>query len=233
MKRYWQIFAEKVDSLKLRERVLIFVAAAAVAGTLIGTILLEPQLSRQKIFLREVKQKEGQIAVIQVQIQSLVISRDTDPDEPLRPRIAELRQKLAAMNAALQERQKNLVPPGEMAALLEDILGKNQRLHLVSLKTLPAMSLAEERESKARVGAAAEIAGERGKPSKQGWIYKHGVEITVQGGYLDLLQYLVSLESLPRQMFWGEASLKAGEYPVATLTLTLYTLSLDKAWLSV
>ena len=33
--------------------------------------------------------------------------------------------------------------------------------------------------------------------------------------------------------FWGEASLTVEQYPDAVLTLTLYTLSLDKIWLQV
>ena len=64
-------------------------------------------------------------------------------------------------------------------------------------------------------------------------IYKHGVEITVQGTYLDLLAYLAELERLPWRMYWGNLDLKVDEYPQSTLVLTLYTLSLDKAWLAI
>lgn len=234
MKRYWQILSDKIGALSLRDRGLIFVMAAAVAGTLISTILLGPLFARQTLLLQEIKRKESQIAAIQAQMQSLVVSRGGDPNAPLRARIAELQQKLAAMNATVEERQKSLVPPHEMAALLEDILGRNRKLQLVSLRTLPVVSLWEEREAKVRAEAGPERSAGRGAaPQKEGWIYKHGVEITVQGGYLDLLQYLSSLESLPRQMFWSQASLKVGDHLAATLTLTLYTLSLDKTWLSV
>jgi MSHA biogenesis protein MshJ len=34
-------------------------------------------------------------------------------------------------------------------------------------------------------------------------------------------------------MFWSRASLNAEDYPRLTLTVTIYTLSLDKAWLEV
>jgi MSHA biogenesis protein MshJ len=47
------------------------------------------------------------------------------------------------------------------------------------------------------------------------------------------MQYLTELEKMPTQMFWGEAGLSVEKYPNAVLTLTLYTLSLDKAWLTV
>jgi MSHA biogenesis protein MshJ len=34
-------------------------------------------------------------------------------------------------------------------------------------------------------------------------------------------------------MFWGMAKMNVVQYPQAELTLTLYTLSLDKTWLQV
>ena len=55
----------------------------------------------------------------------------------------------------------------------------------------------------------------------------------MRGRYLDLLGYLGELEDLPAQMFWGGAKLNVVHYPEAELTLTLYTLSLDKTWLVV
>ena len=55
----------------------------------------------------------------------------------------------------------------------------------------------------------------------------------MRGSYLDLLRYARALESLPTQMYWGEASLSVERYPDAVLTLTMYTLSLDQTWLTI
>ena len=38
---------------------------------------------------------------------------------------------------------------------------------------------------------------------------------------------------MPVQMFWSKAVLDAVAYPQLTLTLTLFTLGLEAAWLSV
>jgi MSHA biogenesis protein MshJ len=59
------------------------------------------------------------------------------------------------------------------------------------------------------------------------------MELTLQGSYLDLLDYLTRLEQMPVQMFWANASMDASDYPRVRLTLVLYTLSLDKDWLVV
>ncbi|NRR31874.1 hypothetical protein HSX11_16995 [Oxalobacteraceae bacterium] len=62
-------------------------------------------------------------------------------------------------------------------------------------------------------------------------LYCHGVELVLQGGYLDMIQYMDALEHLPGQLFWGKARMETEQYPSARLTLTLYTLSLDKNWI--
>ncbi|MET0264982.1 MAG: hypothetical protein ABW202_05155 [Duganella sp.] len=62
-------------------------------------------------------------------------------------------------------------------------------------------------------------------------LYRHGVEIVLQGSYLDMIQYMQGLEALPVQLFWGGARLDAEQWPQARLTLTLYTLSMDEKWM--
>jgi MSHA biogenesis protein MshJ len=64
-------------------------------------------------------------------------------------------------------------------------------------------------------------------------LFRHGIELTVSGAYLDLYEYLRTLERLPAQLYWGRAELSVSEYPSITLKLTLYTVSFDRAWLTV
>ncbi len=64
-------------------------------------------------------------------------------------------------------------------------------------------------------------------------VFRHGLELTVAGSYLDLYAYLSALEGLKTQLYWGRAEMSVAEYPVVTLKLTVYTLSFDQAWLVV
>jgi MSHA biogenesis protein MshJ len=140
--------------------------------------------------------------------------------------------------------QKGLVPPERIAPLLEAILRANGRLKLVSLKTLPVTTLTDGSTPKPAPGAPAPANGTPATapaapaapvPPPVGkspdLLYRHGVELTVRGSYLDMVDYMKALESLPTQLFWGKAQLDAEEYPNVRLTLTLYTLSLDPKWM--
>ncbi|MGZ3237428.1 MAG: MSHA biogenesis protein MshJ, partial [Burkholderiaceae bacterium] len=150
-----------------------------------------------------------------------------------RARLNNLKQQYLATQNGLLDMQKGLIAPDKMAGVLEDILRRHGRLQLMSLKTLPVTSLNDAAVGDEKIGAAASgaIKDKAILVSDEGTIYKHGVEITVQGGYLDMLNYMNELESMPWQVFWGKAKLNAEEYQQATLVLTLYTLSLDKKWL--
>ena len=63
-------------------------------------------------------------------------------------------------------------------------------------------------------------------------LYRHGVELVLEGSYLDMVSYMEALEAMPSQLFWGKATLNAEDYPRTRLALTLYTLSLDPKWMA-
>jgi MSHA biogenesis protein MshJ len=213
----------KVDGFSLRERALIFFAAAALVVSLVNALFLEPLLVKQKNISVQVVQQQEKMKEVQAQIANLVQAQQADANSPQRERIRALRQQIADGDAYLKSRRDKLVPPEKMAQLLEQVLNRNGRLQLVALNTLPVSLLIEPSAD----AAAVQMTG----AEKQ--IFKHGVTITVRGSYADLVQYLTALEKLPTQMFWGVAKMDVVKHPTAELTLTLYTLSLDKTWLQV
>lgn len=231
MKRYWELVRGKIDGMSLRERAVIFLAAAFVVVASVNAALLNPLLVKQAALSAQLVQKQEKMKELQAQLQAHSQARHDDQHSPLRIRLAQLKQQLQEQDGYLQSHRDRLVEPDKMAGLLEQVLNKNDKLQLVELKTLPA-SLLVEKPQAAMPQAADSPAGQK-QPDLQKQVFKHGIQITVRGGYLDMLRYLAALEKMPAQMFWGEISLSVEKYPDAVLTLTLYTLSLDKTWLTV
>ena len=83
----------------------------------------------------------------------------------------------------------------------------------------------------AGAGASGQSAGANAAPSAG--IFKHGVELVLQGSYAELSAYLERIERSPAQMFWARAVLDAEAYPHLTLTVSIFTIGLEAAWLSV
>ncbi len=101
-------------------------------------------------------------------------------------------------------------------------------LRLVSLKSLAPINLAAagKTEEAAKLPLPAAQAKELG-------LYKHGVEIRLEGSYADLYAWMSQLESAQRKLLWGDVRFTVVEHPRSVLSLTVYTLSTDKAWLAI
>lgn len=230
MRQYWGKFADKVDGMSLRERALIFSAIAFLLVTLVQVLFIDPLLAEQKKLYAKVTQQQEKMKEIRAQIESSLQARKDDANSPSRQRLGQIRQQLADGDTYLQSRRDRLVAPEKMADLLGLVLSKNGKLQLVNLQTMAAAPLIEKAVGKPE-GAGIAAANAAAELDKQ--VFKHGVQITVRGSYLDLMQYLVTLEQLPTKMFWGAAKMNVAQYPAVELTLTLYTLSLDKSWLQI
>ncbi len=217
--------------MSLRERVLIFLAAAFVLIALVNALFLDPLLVQQKNLSDQVIQQQEKIKEKQAEIGALLLAQQENKSSPLHQRLREAKQQLAEGDAWLQSNSQRLVQPDEMADLLQRVLRKNSQLRLISLKTLPATPLVERPAKGDGKEPDAASAATVAEPEKQ--VFKHGVRFAVSGSYAALLQYLTELERLPVKMFWGMADMKVEKYPDVVLTLTLYTLSLDKTWMQI
>lgn len=238
MKRLWQRYATKMEAASLRERVMIFAAAAVAIIALLNATLIEPELAKQRRLAVDIGKRQAEIRAVQDQVQKLTQARQSDPDQANRARLEQLRKQIAAAEVRLTEEQRKFAPPEQIGPLLEQMLSRNRRLQLVDMRTLPATALGAgstggKPPAEPAPAKPAAAAPQPAAPAQSGPIYRHGVEITVSGSYLDLFAYLRDLEKLPNQMYWGKLDLNVGTHPQVTLKLSVYTLSLDLAWLIV
>lgn len=226
MKKAIQSYGARFNGLSLRERLLAGAAALVVVSFLLHTLVIAPRVHAKTNLTQQLEQGRSDLSTIQSQLSELT-ARARDPDAASRQRLSDARLQIEQIDGKLKAIGHNLVPPQDVSRLLQDLLAGNAGLKLVTLHTLPVSGLVEHK------AAAPQAAGSAAAPEvAEAGIYKHGVQITVEGGYRDLVVYLSALEHLPQQLFWSEASLHA-EYPLSTLTLTVYTLSLERTWLTV
>jgi MSHA biogenesis protein MshJ len=224
VKKHWERLSEKIDALSLRERGLVFFSAALIMLGLLYSIMIRPVAEQQRALSRNISQQESQIRVVNQQLGTVVTTRREDPDAINRRRLDDLKRRLGETQRQLAQRQSTLIAADRMAGLLEDLVARNRGLELVDLKSLPPIRVGAG--AKPGEPAPAAVPGER-------TIFRHGVEVTLQGGYFELLEYVRQLERLPTQLLWGKVDLSVTEYPKVKMKLTLYTLSLDRAWLVV
>lgn len=233
MKRRWTVLAARIDALSQRERIMSFAATASALVFLGYTLAIGPLLRQQEQLRRQIVQQQDNIAGIHAEIAQKIEAARADPDAPLRERLQAVRDESGRLGGELRAMQQGLVPPERVAPLLESILRANGRLKMVSVRTLPVESLSDIGSKRKDAGKPDAVAAPSVKPpaAARDLLFRHGVELTVRGSYLDMIDYMTALESLPTQLFWGKADLAVEEYPSVRLTLTLYTLSLDEKWM--
>ena len=217
--------AARIDALSLRERGMVFGATIAVLAFAGHTVVLAPQDAKQAALRTQIEQQQTAIAAIDGEITARVEGSRIDPDAQARTRLNTMQQEMGQLGSELLALEHGLVPPERMGPLVEGILRANGRLKLVSMRTLPAEPLA---------APSAPAAPATPSPAAGGdvpLLYRHGVEVTVRGNYLDMVDYMSTLDAMPTRMFWGRAQLDVETYPTARLTLTLHTLSLDRQWM--
>ena len=223
MKELWLRYAARFDALTMRERVAVFAAALVLLLAMVYTLLLEPEVVKQRRNSLAIVQKQSEMRAFEAQVNKMVASRAQDPDKAERERLAGLKRELGELEARIAAEERKFTAPSQMRAVVEGLLGRNRGVSLVEMKTLAATTIASAAKPAAKPPAA--------KPERL--VYRHGLELTVSGSYLDLLSYVRDLERLPTQLYWGSLELDATGYPAVSMKLTVYTLSLDPAWLSV
>jgi MSHA biogenesis protein MshJ len=214
LKSRFQGYATRIDAMSIRERALIFITLLVALYLLAVNVLFGPVNAVKDRLQQQVSQKRQETQALEAQIQTLLAAGD---DTVKRNKLATLQENLKTMDAELVRVTAGLVPPKEMARLIEQMLLKNRGLQVMKMESLPATPLLEASTASGIVSGT--------------MVYKHGMQIKLKGGYLDILRYLKTLEGLPWKVFWGKVSLKTDKYPDSEVSLLIYTLSTHEAWI--
>lgn len=225
LKALFKKYTDRINNLSLRERGIIFVAIMVVLYGVAANLLFPPLYAEQTRIKKQLTDKRNQIQAFEEQIQAALARSARDPDAANRAKRDQLEAQLKTLDATLATVTSRLVPPRDMARMVEQILLKNRRLELVRIESLAPVPIQQ-------LGGA--VAAGQPPPAAVAGInaYRHGMRIEIRGNYLDILSYLKELETLPWKVFWGRVSLKVGQYPASDVTLVIYTLSTEQGWLA-
>lgn len=214
--------ARHFDARPQRERLAIMLAVAALLLLAGDRFWLAPSFRHFHTASQALAAARGDQQALTDESERRRVQGDVQR-RTLDAEIAQWKQRTGQAAQALADTQAGLIGPDRMVALLEQMLPRQGGVRVVSLKTLPPQ------DARSPLPAAAPASA----PTATGAaLYRHGVELTVEGSYADLMSYLAALESLPGpRLLWGGVKLKVEHHPTVQLSLTVYTLSLDRTWL--
>lgn len=216
---------------------MLAVAVLAATVFLGNLIWLTPAVDRRAAASKALVQKEGELATLRAQLAQIRQQAELERVQG-EAALKELQREQQRVETQLGDLSRSLIAAREMPAFLRKVMPPTRALEIVAVRTLAVAPLLPAAEGAAAkpVGGEAKPAPEMAQPvvaGEEANLYRHSVEIQLAGRYGDLHDWLLALERAPKKVLWGDLRLEVQKYPVSVLTLTVHTLSLDKAWLSI
>lgn len=234
MKERFHKLLGSIDALSLRERLFVLAAIIVVVGGVWEAALMQPLKSRERIATAQITSTKRHIDQLNksIELAAQGISKGMPAKQE---RLRVLRSKVSASDKELRVFTSDLVDPAQMRSVLEDLIRRQKGLKLLSISNLKSQPLldggdGDERNESAGRGKSADAGKDSGEAPR---LYRHGMVLQVEGGYLDALAYLRAVEQLPWHLFWARLQLDSSDYPQSKITIELDTLSLDQEWIGV
>lgn len=214
MKEIFKSLGQKFDVLSQRERVLIAVAVLVLLGML-GFMPLESLWKNHSSISQQLKtlEQENSISVQQLELYQQRLAMD--PNQDYQQRLNLLLQQNQDIDAQLNEQMVDMVPADYMPELLSNLLGQIQGIKLLkftSITPVPLLAVGEEKKLN---------------------LYSHGIRMSLEGDYFSVLRFVEAVEAMPDKLYWKRLDYKVADYPKGSIDIELYTLSINKDFISV
>jgi len=221
------------DARAPRERLLLAAAGVAAVFMLADALWLSPALTRWNAAQAQRKAAHTQGTQLQQASQQAMAAQIAQAAQ-MRAELGAARQRVREGEASLRDFQSTLVEPDRMLPLLEQMLARHGQVRVRALRSLGHNDLlAASPPPPAAAAPAAAASAAAGQGGALPSLYRHGVELTLEGSFADLMGYVSALEALPQRLLWGGMSFRVEQHPRAVLTLQLYTLSTARHWIEI
>ncbi|MBL7000328.1 MAG: hypothetical protein ISR73_10740 [Gammaproteobacteria bacterium] len=206
--------AEKLDALSLRERLLVFSTILVLVGFLWWNQFAQPlQASKAELESQNLK-LSTEIQTLELTAQAIQQRINGGVQREKQQRLTLLQRDLQTVSNLLERKTLELIDPEKMFELMQQLIFKDSKLKVISLKRKSVTPVFSQQET------------QQGQPE----IYRHVLQMSFEGKYIDVLKYISGLEGLSWKLIWDRIALKTTEYPVIRVDIEISTLSGHKHW---
>jgi len=227
MKNRFAIWGERFEAFSLRERGLIAIGIIVVMFLFWDTALLSPQEIQQKNIVIEMYNTNQKTEAVTEKIREMSAALRGNQARHINARMSELQTLLEKLKQQQKDLTIEFIQPVQMAGVLRDILHAENGLILTNLESLGVQPLFPREEGTKTENEK----NHRHIPNTN--IYKHGLRIVFEGDFFKTLRYLHALEEMPWNLYWDNVEYRVTQYPKASVSITVHTLSLHEGWIGV
>lgn len=201
MKAWWTKLAARIDALSLRERVFLFLTLIVLSMLLANVLWLAPAQALHQQITQRFAAQDTELQRLRDELKNS--SGEAGPGQQVRGELAQVRERLAAVNQEIAQMPLGKVAETPLTRVLVHFLRRHEGLVLVRTTTLAP-------ESRAGQGATPGMT-------------RQGLELTVAGPYHELTRYVQTLERALPALRWGTMNMTSDRQS-AQLTLQVWLL---------
>ncbi len=214
MSQQFKQYADKINALSLRERAIITLSVLIAMVFLWWNFYLDPVQKQTDSVKQGNELLANEIESLQVAMQSIQQRIQQGVNKSEAEKLELLKAELDQINEVLEQKTLALIEPDEMFELMQELIFSESKLKLTELKRQQVKPLFEAQET------------DEGQPK----IYRHSIQMSFEGKYQDVLNYVISLENLEWKLLWDRITLKTTEYPMMRVDIEISTLSDNQHW---
>lgn len=224
-----------VNARRRGEKLLILVMALAFVGLIWLELAYDPLSTNNEQLQARIASTERQIAAQQTAYASMLAASQEDPNKFANDRLLVIQREQTLLEEQIGDLAGDLVSPNQMTQILTTVLAQQSGLQLVTFRNEEAQPL------RVGLGNTAEVLAQTGAVNLEqtlerniaGQVYEHGLIIEFEGDFFSTLRYLRFLEEITGSFFWDEITFRQLEWPNASVTLEIHTLSTDEGFMGV
>lgn len=227
--QYWERFADRIDSREMRERMLISISVWAAVYLLWDFVVYQPLSENRNEIKSRFDSVSSELTKLGAQEKVFVKALSNNPNVSRKREILSLETQLEKVDVDLQKLAVGLIAAERLPEVLHEVLLSINSLELTGMQTrptkkLPLQTMQVNSSTNGDVeGVEAEIVG----------IFKHSVEIAIEGDYFSVVEYLQRMEDLEWKVYWDFLDYKVDDWPKASVILEVFTLSTEEGLMGV
>lgn len=190
MKAWWTRLASRVDALSRRERFLLFIGIVGVLGAAANLLSIAPLVQLQKVRAAQIDTRSADAEAQIGRMQMDILARRRERAAQLSSEIEKVQGELDAVDREIAQIAQSTADAVALPAMLRRVLRRSDKVALIRVASA--------------TGAAAP--GAMATPG-------NGLDITLAGGYLELMEYLATLEAALPLARWSTLRFSAETAP--------------------
>lgn len=207
MKLLWGRLAARINAMTMRERFLLFACVIAVLGGITQAFFISPLIDQQKVLVGQIDRKSNEMDILRDETNMEILKRRRDHVNELNAGTLKVQSDIDSVEREIAALSATGVDAGTISTMLRRVLRRSEKVTLVRVVQVGT-------ELSAVVPAGTQAAS------------RSGLDITLAGSYLDLMEYFALLEKELPQARWGALVLKADTMPVQ-VTVRIFTTAVE------